>query len=456
MHEDNTPEIVEITLEMPRHLQKGVASDEAIAKELWYGLIWSVMRDQYIAITGAPIENLQDTITGATALNPTEQKIRNDTNSFFKECAPGLREASLDDYLQAAVKYEQQRCIERGEAKAPQRRITYKLGTIAVDTGNDISLPENPPPLSARIPRKHYIPNTKLTKEMQFDLIGQGLTELLMSPEKANKEIITTCILTYEGDDIQLRSRYPYGEYEQAVYNAVVSLFVDGDDSHIMTPEMIFRAMNGLDSKEKPSNEQVEKIVSCIDKMRFTRAVIDCTDELVNRKVTIEDEQVKSGKIDTYLLNASTVIVSTGGTTKQAYKIEKPPILYSHSRISNQILSCPSYILDTRAIGNNSERLIAIRSYILRRILEMKGGNMDQRSIVFEGYDKGGKHHAGIYERSGVPTPSKVEAKRIRDTTFALLDLYSGKKAGLRGEPLIKDYNVTTKGKKIYSVEIIL
>ena len=81
---------------------------------------------------------------------------------------------------------------------------------------------------------------------------------------------------------------------------------------------------------------------------------------------------------------------------------------------------------------------------------------MDKRSIVFASYDKDGEHHAGIYEKSGLPNPDKTEAKRIRETTFALLDLYSGKATGLRGDPLIRGYSVTMRGKSIYGVEIDL
>lgn len=384
-------------------------------------------------------------------------------------CQHGFTEASIADCQRlyaTAADHMLQLLADKGAVKADDidsLRLTVTLsddGTpfVSFTTQNQSHefqiLTPQPPSLISRLPRHHYIPNTKLSKELTQDIVGQGTIELLVSSSKAKNEIVTTCNLTYEGDNIQLRSRYPYTEYDQAVYNAVVSLFVEGDPLHEMTPEMIYRAMNGLQHTENPSREQLAKVVASIDKMRFTRAVIDCTDELKARRIMVDGKQINGGKIDTYLLNASVVSVTAGKTTKRAYKIEQPPILYDYALISSQIMSCPVYLLDTRAVGSNNDSMISLRNYLLRCILEMRSGYRDRHSIVFASYDKDGKHHSGIYERAGKSTPTKTEANRIRDMTFAILDLYSGKAKGLHGDPLIKGYTITKKGKAVHGVQI--
>lgn len=442
--------------------------------DILQGMAFNAMCDQYSAVTTGELHNQPaEKITDADAL----LFIMNASRAFVDDfCQHGFNGASTVGYQQlytAAADHMLRLLADKGTISpddTERLRLTVERsddGSLSVSFNSQnpphafpiMTLVEDmpkPPTLISRTPKNHYIPNTKLAKEITQDIVGQGTIELLVSPPKAKKEIVTTCNLTYEGENIQLKSRYPYGEYDQAVYNAVVSLFVEGDPSHTMTPEMIYRAMNGLRNTEHPSNEQLAKVTASIDKMRFTRAVIDCTEELKGRRAIIDGEQINGGKVDTYLLNASTVTVTAGKATKTAYKIERPPVLYEHALISSQIMSCPAYLLDTRAVGSNNDCLIAIRNYLLRCILEMRSGHRDKHSIVFASYDKDGKHHQGIYERAGKAEPAKAEAKRIRDMTFAILDLYSGKTKGLNGKPLIKGYTATKKGHAIHGVQIDL
>lgn len=442
--------------------------------DILQGMAFNAMCDQYSAVTTGELHNQPaEKITDADAL----LFIMNASRAFVDDfCQHGFNGASTVGYQQlytAAADHMLRLLADKGTISpddTERLRLTVERsddGSLSVSFNSQnpphafpimtlVEDEQKPPALRARTVRNNFIANTKLDKMLLNGLIGDGPNDLIVSKKKAAKEIVVACSITYEGDDIQLKGRYPYTEYDQAVYNAIVSLFVEGDPGHSMTPDMICRTMNGLRGSEKPSREQVEKVIASIDKMRFTRAVIDCSEEIKKWKATINDAQIDGGKIDTFLLNATKLTLTAGGKNITSYKLEQTPILYKHAEITSQILSCPIYLLDTRAIGSSNTRLISIRNYLLRRILEMRSNKMLTREITLESYSDHGEWHSGIYERAGIKSPTATESKRIRDTTFAILDLYSGKVKGLNGKPIIKGYSVTSRGKTIHGIKIDL
>lgn len=89
------------------------------------------------------------------------------------------------------------------------------------------------PQLASIIPQKHLIPNNKLANSLTKDIIGAGLIELDVGRKK--DDILTRCILSYEGDNVKLTSRRSFTEYDRQVADAVTSLYEYGDKSHIIT-----------------------------------------------------------------------------------------------------------------------------------------------------------------------------------------------------------------------------
>ena len=63
---------------------------------------------------------------------------------------------------------------------------------------------------------------------------------------------------------------------------------------------MLYRAMVNLTDAESPSKEQIAEVEQSLDKQRFIRARIDCTDELNQRGITFDGRKITSGKVDTY------------------------------------------------------------------------------------------------------------------------------------------------------------
>lgn len=297
------------------------------------------------------------------------------------------------------------------------------------------------PQLTSILPQKHVMPNNKLANKLtSFDnsqLINAEAIDLVVSG-RGKAEVTTRCILSYEGDSVTLSSRQPFTEYDRNVADAVTSLYEYGDPSHIITPATVYRTMVHQTNRETPSAQTLGAVTRSLDKMRFVRVQIDCTDELTRRKANLNGTQITGGKIDTYLLALDKIEVIASGKKVTAYKIIKAPVLYDYARLTNQVLTVPAKLLDIPN-QSNSEQRINIKGYLMRRIKVMQGRTPQSNRILFE----------KVFEAAGKSDADKNEKKRIRDYTKAVLDYW-------KSEKFIKGYTIAKAGKSVIGVDIQL
>ena len=318
--------------------------------------------------------------------------------------------------------------------------------------------------LTSVLPEKYVVPNNKLANTMTRGIIDIGRITLEESRRGAKKLVETTCILTYEGDNVHLSGRQPFTEYDRNVYNAVSSLYVYGDQSHVVTPAMVYRAMTGLTDSEKPTAGQLAAVTRSLDKMRFIRARIDCTEELKARRITLNSKQINGGEIDTYLLTADAIKVQAGGQTVRAYRIIKTPILYEYAAAVKQVLTLPASVLDVKEISEvtvdgakkltigarlpNTESRILIKGYLIRRIEGMKGKNgLNNPVIALYDYQRDGETHQGLYSIAGKPDADRKEMQRIREDADKMLAYWAA-------TGYIKAFEAQTERKKITGYKI--
>ncbi len=311
--------------------------------------------------------------------------------------------------------------------------------------------------LSSVLPEKYVIPNNKLANTMTKDIIDIGRITLEESKKGAKKLVETTCILTYEGDNVHLSGRQPFTEYDRNVYDAVSSLYVYGDPSHVVTAAQVYRAMTGLTDTEKPTSGQLAAVTRSLDKMRFIRARIDCTAEFQARRITLNSQQINGGEIDTYLLTADAVKVQAGGQTVKAYRIIKTPILYEYAAAVNQVLTLPASTLDIKELNPdgsagarlpNTESRILIKGYLIRRIEGMKGKNgLNNPVVALYDYQRNGETHQGLYSIAGKPDAASKEKQRIREDAEKMLDYW-------QAIEYIKGYEIQTQRSKITGYKI--
>ena len=346
------------------------------------------------------------------------------------------------DEIVIALKYFL-RYIEKGKPATDTENVEIIIKTVidAAIKSPNIELADEVraalPQLSSIIPQKHVMPNNKLANSLTKDIIDAGAIDLVVSG-RGKTEITTRCILTYEGDNVKLSGRQPCTEYDRNVADAVTSLFLYGDPSHIITPATVYRAMIHSTGTETPSPQTLGAVTRSLDKGRFVRVQIDCTQELLRRNASLNGEQITGGKVDTYLLPLEKIEVMAGGKKVTAYKILKTPVLYDYARLTKQVLTVPAKLLDVPNASNTEQR-ISIKGYLLRRITVMKGKTAQSNRILFE----------KIWDAAGKPDPSPKEAQRIREYTFTVLDYW-------KKERYIKGYKAVKEGKTYTAVEIQL
>lgn len=282
------------------------------------------------------------------------------------------------------------------------------------------------------------------------------------SPATSKAPVIVTMALTFEGAQTKLSKRM--SGIDNAVYNAVATAFYYHKRSSsgrpfYITPQEIWRLMNGTqDAKKNPSAAQMQKVCDSMDKMRFTRLYMDISEEIKAYNLTFEDERLKSGAIDTYMLKSDKVSFTTEkGKTLIGYRVDQEPILYTYNAAKDHVLFVPFDLLDTSQTTGNEGSTIEIRNYLLQQIELMYNGQRDSLRILYE----------TIYKATGLESPEErtrgntytnentrrsaltQEAKRDREKIAAILTAWKAK-------DYITDFCPVKKGRAFIGVDITL
>lgn len=298
------------------------------------------------------------------------------------------------------------------------------------------------PRLTSIVPQKRVIPMNKLANSLR-ELIDVGERDLTVIDEGKPTEVNTRCIVSYEGDNVTLSGRQTFTEYDRNVADAVTSLYLYGDSSHVVTPASVYRAMVHATESETPSPQQIGAVTKSLDKLRFVRVRVNLVDEFTRRNISLNGEQIVDGEIDTYLLALTKLKVSTGGKAITAYKIMSTPILYEYAHLVGQVSTVPAKLLDIRdetgAKVTNTEQRIEIKSYLLRRIERMKGktGKKQSRHITY----------ADLYKNLEEEAPSRKKQQQIREYVAKCLDSWTR-------DGYIKGYTDLVEGRSKRGVEI--
>lgn len=290
----------------------------------------------------------------------------------------------------------------------------------------DIFTPET---LISVIPKESFILNDKVNKLLPIiDVDGQE-QPLIVSGKKAKKELTTTILLSYAGDNLELKGGKSWTAYDRAVHNAVISLWEAGNT--YFTPEMVYRAMNGITADDYISPTAVADVEASIEKSRVIKAVIKCSD------VSAAYKKKNTATLDAFLLEVRKATVKAGGTTKAAYCFisQAKPILYEYSQISGEILAFSPKLLQTKKAVNSTADVIVIREYLIRRIEEMKS----PRKTAYRQNHK--IKYAAIYSLLSKEELTKDKQKKTKSHIEKLLKYYVGTK-------YIKGYEEYTIGRR--------
>ncbi len=287
--------------------------------------------------------------------------------------------------------------------------------------------------LRSIIPKDVFITNSRVANELRH--LSPNEEHTLTVGRKGSQLVEIKTTINFNDKNIQFQGNATISAYDKIVHDAVCSLYSAGNE--IFTPEMVYRAMNGMVESEFVSPKSIKMIVESLEKLRVTDIAIDYTEQL---RMTNSQDDFDMARVSGAMLLMQKVTVSAGGVTKWAYRLVANPILYEYSKLLKQIIPIPLQLLNTKETTRSTDTVIIIRQYILQRVELMKNkkNNMHSRIISYE----------SIYELLDAPEDRKLRAT-IRSQTERLLDNY----VNIR---YIDHYEIVRRGRAITGVQIYL
>lgn len=279
---------------------------------------------------------------------------------------------------------------------------------------------------------RRYDPATKLYQK----ITDPGIYDLVLKVDaagraerKKGREAITALSFEYVGDSDDVKLGRPVDEFDKLVLNGVISQAAAGRS--VFTAADVFEAVTG---SKNPNRKQLADYTESLDKMRFTKVTVDMTSEAKAHGFTNPDtgEPLKSWEVETYLVNASKIMVDReNGRAVEGYLLNEEPVLYTHARMTKQIVSYPIKYLDTKEVGSNTRQNNLIKNYLIDRIIRAKSGKLSPCI-----------RYATVYNHAGVDKENRVARKRANDYIAGLLGKW-------KSQGLIRDYEIQKEGQQV-------
>ena len=321
-------------------------------------------------------------------------------------------------------------------AQQPPYAPSYPWGSVSID---DVC---NLEPYNPTLPSDYAMPNVKLLNVASEVLeVPENFDEYLeitnqdLKPLDVGGNTATLCRMFYlpptEADNVILKSGYDLKltEFDRAVFGAIASLYKAGN--RIMTIATIYRVMTGTQDSGYIGDSQRKQVMNSISKMRCIYVEVDCSEEAQR----IHKDDTLSVKYEAHFLETEILTVESGGSSSvKAYFIKDEPVLARYANYVNQVIQIPFNLLSVG--GSNSAERIAIRFYLLRRILANTG---KMANIIL---------YTSIYEVADTGTD---KFKREKARSFVHKCLEAWQRLGL-----LKSYEITcTPNGAYYSIKFV-
>jgi ribosomal protein S8 len=356
------------------------------------------------------------------------QEIMSDTDVF---------KATIEAVIKEKPEFKKMSLVELKDNHEFQQ--IFKRNIIENQPSAKAELPETMEVLKSVIPKRHVKPNNKLANKMTKNLIDEGEIELIVSGKKTKKEVYTKVMLAYDERYVQLSGREKYTPYDREVYDGVVTLYEAGND--LITPAMVYRAMNGLTEREFVSEQAIESVSKSLDKSMFIKITIDYTEEAKLYNKNVEETHYMGN-----LLNAGKIFANIKGKKQEAYKLYRKPILYEYAQVSGQIITVPNKLLQTKDAVRSTDEVIVIRGYLLRQIEWIKNEKTKRsENIIYKGIYNELEITRDFYDE----IPYKKKTAKVRRHVKSILEEW-------QEQGYIKKHEEYKEGQTIKGITIII
>lgn len=228
-------------------------------------------------------------------------------------------------------------------------------------------------------------------------------------------------------------------DFDIRVLEAVTNIckrFYEQDAKCYVTLEEICRTMKYKNRKSTGSSAPgfLQKVRASMDKLRFTRIVMDITQELEHTDLKFNDSRFTTGIIDANFIHADWgMFINEKGNRLEGYHILEMPILSAYYIRKKQVLYIPYNIFDVSDQIPKTRRheiVLGFTAYLVRRIAWMNSNGKQPAKILLK----------TLYEDTAIPTPDKIEERRAledQDEPKAITEKTEGTRQNIKGK--IKD-----------------
>ena len=249
--------------------------------------------------------------------------------------------------------------------------------------------------LNDKITKTVFNLNSEVFEELTHGQTALGVTELKNHP-KFGTVISYVQIFNSDGSV----SNEPLNQFDRAVFNVLMSEKLSGNAA--TTPKVIFRGLTGKiahnDLKMYPNQQSA--IMRSIIRLMSTAIRVDMTDACA--KLGYNDGEPLKRTNNIFPCEIIEARVNGQDSTMIFFKDDSP--LYETASAKNQILRYDPVWLNVAGV-NNSPRNIAIKNYLMTRVMEILSHRLAPTLTFKKIFEKCGLATAGV--------KAKFEARQV-------------------------------------------
>lgn len=277
--------------------------------------------------------------------------------------------------------------------------------------------------------------NDKLTKTLfnlahdeYYDVIQNGISVAVTESISRGKKIQTHFKLN--GGGIATLKR-PFNEYDRAVFDVCNSVRESGLIG--ITRDSLFRILaGGKNRNTRPTSNQVNSIIESVKRLMTTIEIdFSQTRDKISKYLEVP-AQIISPILPCKILH--NVLVNGKLTSLIKFTDESPLMTIAH--VKKQLITFPVALRDVPN-QNNTPLVIMIKSYVIRRVLEIKLHKQLTPTITFD----------DIFNHCELSNANRWQKQDVRKITGGVLE-------NLQSNNIIQNFELTKKDDSFYAFSV--
>ena len=290
----------------------------------------------------------------------------------------------------------------------------------------------------------------------QFVIVSDKMTNKIFNANRKNSADIDIVedskSDTLTALNLTLSNEFPKNNltaFDHIIFDACISEQEKGNQ--FTTPSIIHRNLGGKEKNISPAVQQ--RIFNSIKKLATTWVSFDCS--AICQKFGYNNG--KAYAYNGYLLPVEFVIATVNGQidTVAVHFLRNSPLL-DVAKMKGQVITCNSKLLRLPKL-NNTERVLSIKGYLFRRILQIIGshkphkahlaGKSNDNQPIYRRNKKLEKSILldSLYAQCEIDTTSKRQLQQTRETISKVMEHF-------KANNLISEWHFTKKDRKFYSI----